>query len=628
MSLFACAIQASGDPVPRSFREGVDGSSLWRDRTLAWYAALGFVGAVVTDSGSPASIARLGPVIAIGDVRLDNRADVARMLCCADEGGSDLALALRFVTRDHGARIGQLLGDFAFVVWDPTCRSLLAARDTFGVRKLFHAAAPSGLLTFSSRASIIAWDGRFDTEYIADRIAHRSGDQARTVYAGVHALLPASVLRVRNGASATTTYWSAAEAQADTKRFATPGEQVEAFRTLLLDSVRLRIQSRAPVWSQLSGGLDSSSVVSSAEWMAARGAIPCGLAGTVTYTDDLGTGADEREFSDAVVRHYGLPNELVPHRPDSRELMRDPPMLDQPDLPYAIAIRDRAAARIVAGAGGRAILTGEGGDALVAGTMFFFADWLVSGRILDAVREMAHRSALGRVSFWRLAYENALLPLLPAPLRRTLTRMRAGSTPPWIREDVRRHIGPFSRSMHDQVYAGRRGQKYPDALALTIASIPLAMPVGPMDDILERRHPFLHRPLVELALRLPPEMCVQPHARKWILREAMRGIVPDLVRTRVGKGALDGLNAWSLVHERQRLDRLLRDPILAQLQCIEPGTLRRTLDDARNGRGDQSGWQDRINDTLEVEMWLQLRSGRWAATDTQDTSTRNNEVAC
>jgi asparagine synthase (glutamine-hydrolysing) len=320
-------------------------------------------------------------------------------------------------------------------------------------------------------------------------------------------------------------------------------------------------------------------------------------------------------------------NELVPHRPDALRLLCDPPLLDQPDRPYAIAARDLVAARIVRCAGGRVLLTGEGGDALVAGTMFFFADWMVRGRVGEALREMAHRAALGRVSLWRLAYENAVMPLLPSRLRRLLTRTRVGSIPPWIPAATAKRYELASRSAHESVYGGRLGHKYEDAAALTIAGVPSTMPLGPCDDVLELRHPYLYRPLVELALRLEPGMCVRPHERKWILREAMRGILPEKVRTRVGKGGLDGLNVWSLTHDQRRLDRMLRDPILAQLGVVDRGALNWVLNDVRSGRNAHEGWRDLITVALDVEMWLQLRSGRWAARDTQGMSNMQVEAA-
>jgi hypothetical protein len=95
----------------------------------------------------------------------------------------------------------------------------------------------------------------------------------------------------------------------------------------------------------------------------------------------------------------------------------------------------------------------------------------------------------------------------------------------------------------------------------------------------------------------------------------------------VGKGALDGLTIWSLVHERRRIDRLLADPILGQLGAIDPATLARVVDDLRGGRAVHDGWRDAISVALETEMWLQLRSGRWAAADPRSTSTTQVVVA-
>jgi asparagine synthase (glutamine-hydrolysing) len=334
----------------------------------------------------------------------------------------------------------------------------------------------------------------------------------------------------------------------------------------------------------------------------------------------LGTGADEKEYSDAVVAHCGVRNELVPHRAAGHDDPLMLPRLDQPNHRYSAAVRDRAAAQVIRGAGGRVLLTGAGGDSLVMGTMFFFADWLVAGELWKAAREMARRAALGRVSFWDLAYQNALLPVVPAALRRALTRRHEGSVPPWITPAARRRFRLAARTAQSLAYGGRVGRKYADAVVDSVGALPGAVPFGPLEDALDMRHPYLHRPLVELALRLSPEMCVRPHARKWILREAMRGILPEEVRTRVGKGAADGLNAWSMSHQLQHADRSLRDPILAQLGCIVPSTFRAAFDDARRGRGARDVSHDQVSDTLEVELWLQLRSGRWAAEAAHDDS--------
>ncbi|HEX6049170.1 MAG TPA: asparagine synthase-related protein [Gemmatimonadaceae bacterium] len=624
MSFFACVVNVEGGAVPPSYRSAIEASSFRRSMSLEWCSMAGFVGAVGVRDGVPtASVVLDDGAVAIGDVRLDNRVELVRRCAGSPPPRSDLELALRLVLRNDGASAGRMLGDFAFVTWDPSRRSLLGVRDSFGVRKLFHS-TEGALWFFASHASTLAREERYDLEYLVDRLAQCRSDPDRTVFAGVSAVPPASVLHVHGGRSAITTYWTAARAQAALSGIPSPDDACAQFRELLVESVRLRASQDVPVWSHLSGGLDSSSVVSIAQWLAGRGRLPAPLAGTITYTDSLGTSADEREYSDAVSTQLGLRNELVPHHVEAPEHGADLPLRDQPNYPMSMALRDQAAARVVYDAGGRVLLTGEGGDSLVAGTMFFFADWLVTGRGIEAVREMAHRAALGRVSFWRLAYENAVLPLMPPGVRRLLTRTRIGSTPPWIPARLARRQGLAARSTHDRIYDGRAGRKYADAVRYTIGSISAGLPLGPRNELIDVRHPYLHRPLVELALGLTPELCVRPHERKWILREAMRGILPEKVRTRIGKGTLDGLNVRSLMRDTKRTDILLDNSILADLGCLEVGALRQVLDDIRRGVRDHAGWRDKLGAALDVEMWLRLRSGRWAAMDTQSRAQVRN----
>ncbi|NUQ20377.1 MAG: hypothetical protein HOQ09_05385, partial [Gemmatimonadaceae bacterium] len=326
-------------------------------------------------------------------------------------------------------------------------------------------------------------------------------------------------------------------------------------------------------------------------------------------------------YSDAVVARWAIRNACVPHRIPRAEVLQVLPLLDQPDRPFEAAYRDRTAARVVRESGGRVLFTGLGGDNLVLGTMFFFADQLWTGQVREALREMIHRAALGRVSFWTLAYRNAVLPLLPARMRAWLMRGSAHGVPVWIAPRLARGLALERRVASAGIIGARRGHQYEDALAAMVAAIPSTVGLGPLEDALDVRHPFLHRPLVELALALPPEFCVRPHARKWVLREATRGIVPEQVRTRIGKGSSDGLDAWSLMHEQEDARRLLRDPILAELGCIEPARLRALIDAVGRGQIANSPATERIRGPLEVEMWLQVRSGRWAADDaSRDTA--------
>jgi asparagine synthase (glutamine-hydrolysing) len=146
---------------------------------------------------------------------------------------------------------------------------------------------------------------------------------------------------------------------------------------------------------------------------------------------------------------------------------------------------------------------------------------------------------------------------------------------------------------------------------LGLAEVAAGIPVGLLEDTLDVRHPYLYRPLVEFALGLPPEFCARPYARKWILREAMRGILPEAVRTRVGKGAVFGRLAWSLAAQRALLDPLTKDSILEDLGVIDGGKLRAAFMAAPHERDGRVKLHAAVQHTLAIEAWLQLRSGRW-----------------
>jgi asparagine synthase (glutamine-hydrolysing) len=625
VTVFACTIRTDASPVPRDFRRRIENAPFCRGRSLHWHHRPGFIGVVSSDPGNSAGrFASLGTTTAVGAVRLDNRDELRRLVGCRDVRVSDLELILRALadsSTDLEACVARILGDFAFVAWDAATGDVIAARDAFGVKKLYHAAPEPGVLAFSSRAELLVSSDAYDTAYLAARLAERPVDPERTAYVGVLAVPGATILRLVNDRLRASTFWSPYEVARNELSARSDGDYIEAFRTLLIESVRLRLDDAQHTWSHLSGGLDSSSVVSIAEWLTQRGMISHGLAGTVSFIDPLRTGADEKEYSDAVVDRYRVRNEAISHNVSWRDVVRDPPHFDQPNRSFPFGTRDRRAASIIRSSGGHVLLTGIGGDHLVLNTMFFFADWIARGAVLPALRDMLHRAAVGRVSFWELAFKNAVLPLLPGPVRRAvLPDTEGGAVTPWVRTGTlgRRRSGA---PQIDQFYGGRLRHKYADAMAATIAALPPAMPDRFAEDLLELRHPYLYRPLVELALRLPPEICVRPHARKWILREAMRGILPESVRTRVGKGSGQGLVCRSLLHDRLLVDRLLHDPILEQLGCVDGARLREAVTAVESDHRATSWLSVRAHIALDVELWLQLRAGRWAADDSQSGST-------
>jgi asparagine synthase (glutamine-hydrolysing) len=547
-----------------------------------------------------------GDWVGVGTVRLDNRAELERRAEPCGQELTDLALVVRAIA-GHGVKcIPEFLGDFAFVVWNTVTRVAVAATDAFSVRKLYYTHR-AGLFVFASRGDVLGLGGHYDVQHLAELVAGCRPSPDLSVYAGVSRLPAATMALVKGGHLTLQQYWSFDSFEPERRWLKSEREATEVCQGLFTDSVRLRLNGKGDVWAQLSGGLDSSSIVSVAQSLAAKGTVAGGLAGTVTFVDRQGTGTDERYYSDTVVKHWGVRNELIVDPPLWHDDQYAPPLTDQPRLDFVFYPRDCRLCEIVQGAGGRVLLTGVGGDELFTGVMFFFADWIAQGRLLAATREMARRAAIGRVSFWELAYRNAILPLLPRPIRLHLVD-EDERVPPWLSRAMVRRYGLQARAFGPLSHAGPLGHKYHHAIVTYLVDLARSMEFDVIGDTLELRHPFLHRPLVEFALRLPPDLCARPYARKWLLRQAMRGIVPEVVRTRVGKGRQAELYAWSLATQGPLLAPLLRNPILADLGVVDAAQLAAAFNSAPSRHSIRYG---AVQSTLIVEAWLQMRSGRW-----------------
>lgn len=611
MRFFVCLLdphgRSSSDRVRRSYE------SLPRSRGLAFqWQSFGRMTVLTAwdDPDVDPLVADDGDHVAVGAVRLDNRSDLECWSGCKGGQLSDLQLVLHTVARHGTSHVSHFLGDFAFVVWNGRTQVAVAAVDPFAVKKLYHARR-DGLFVFGSRAEALALDDAYDVQYLAERVAICSPTPELTVYSGVKCIPPATVAVLESGRLSIQPYWSPDDFEAEATWASSEYEAVETCRQLLTDSVRLRLGNNGDTWAQLSGGTDSSSVVSIAQWLVERGALRHGLAGTVTYADREGTATDEREYSDAVAARWQLRNETIINPAFWLDDNWPPPQTDFPRFSLPFYPRERHLCTVVRGAGGRVLLTGVGGDELFTGTMLFFADWMARGHVWPALREMARRAAIGRVSFWKLAYLNSLLPLLPRAVQHRLMR-EEGQMPSWMPEGVARRYRLRDRTYAILSYSGRIGHKYHDAIAAHVVAIGTGLDFGTViEDVLDLRHPFLYRPLVEFALRLPPELLVRPNARKWVLREALSGIVPDIVRMRIGKGSPAEVYAWSLTGRRALLEPLVREPILADLGVVDSAKLRAAFDAAPQQPHRRDQWHSVLQFTLTIEAWLQMRSGRW-----------------
>ena len=599
MNTFFCALRIDGQAISRT-ELFAQLARLPRGLEFESVSTGPFAGTWLSPKHSlrPLSARRRACVV-VGDARLDNRAELATLGGIADAEASDLEVIAAAIDRIGSDAIPRIEGDFSFVYWDARAQKILAARDAFGVKPLFYRREGSYLL-LSSRLAPLVGDEKLDHEYLADLLIGLPTASPRTVWHGTYAVEPGAVLVQRGSVTAQSRYWD--PAQFEPNAVISEADATAQFRELLLGAVAGRI-SEDNVWSQLSGGLDSSSIVSIAEWQR-RHRSGRGLAGSITVVDSLGDG-DETAFSDAVLAQYPMRNQEVrDYWPWRNDHGWRPPRTDEPSPLFPFYARDQKSIDLVRQTGARVMLSGLGSDHYLFGTLNYMADMLAGGAVRGALTEALGWAIAARRSFWSTAHHNALLPLLD----QSGLRRRAGLTPRWIKGDFAAAHGIGERIAEAASPRAPFGKLYVTHTSTELRRVANWVQRGPFEDQLEMRYPFLHRPLVEFALSLPISMKVRPGTRKWILREAMRGILPEPVRTRTSKGGMDARILWTLQHEAGLVRELTHDPLLGQMGCVDVDELKKMVETARQGEHRHTV---HLFSVLALESWLRARADVW-----------------
>ena len=215
--------------------------------------------------------------------RLDNRSDLVRQLGGSAAGPSSDGSLVRTTYERWGiAGLGRVIGDWCAVLCDPRHRAIVLASDFSGVRPLYyHHRGHEVLWSRSLEALLDHVDASaLDEQYIAGYLTI-GGYPSRTPYAGVHAVMPGYAARVTVDGAALSAFWR--PPTSDGGRCHDEREYEEQFRALFRHAVSCRLQATAPVAAELSGCLDSSSVVCVAADLIRRGDVAASGLMPVSY---------------------------------------------------------------------------------------------------------------------------------------------------------------------------------------------------------------------------------------------------------------------------------------------------------------------------------------------------------
>jgi len=430
--------------------------------------------------------------------------------------------------------LAKLNGMFAFALWDSVKRTLLLARDRFGEKPLYVARSPKGLVFASEMKAILAV--RPELREPNHRAIYRylaRGDldlDHESFFAGIESLPGGSYLLLDSeGRGDVKRYWEPRACDVPSTREAA----IERFRELLFDSVRIRLRSDVPVGSSLSGGIDSSSIVATIHAQKAAQAVH-----QKTFSARFHSKAhDEGRFIEVVTKRVEADAHDVWVEPerfiDEFELLQhhqEEPMASASPFAQWLVMR------LARENNTTVLLDGQGADEILAGYEqahgMFLAHWLRRGRIDRLIGELG---AYGRrYRSFRDPVQFAAYYSLPEGFRDRLVeryyRSASVVSPELHRTHAPAHVDaprPFGDRLRNELVRWQTTTQLPEFLRYADRNS--------MAFSREVRLPFLDHRLTEFCFGLPPDMLLRGATTKVVLREAMRGIVPDKILDRKDK---------------------------------------------------------------------------------------------
>ena len=247
------------------------------------------------------------------DGRLDNRADLIRSLPNhLGMTSTDVSIVAAAYCKWGTNCLGKLVGDWALSIWDPCSGSLIVAKDPIGTRHLYYS-IDKNRITWSTLLEPLVLFANTSfalcEEYIAGWISFFPAPHL-TPYLGIHSVPPSFSVTVQAGKRTVSKYW---DFDPDKRiRYRTDAEYEEHFRVAFGEAVRRRLRSDSPILAELSGGMDSSSIVCMADSLLAHDPAETPRLDTVSYYDDSEPNWNERQVDVPIHRGCGRSDEDRP----------------------------------------------------------------------------------------------------------------------------------------------------------------------------------------------------------------------------------------------------------------------------------------------------------------------------
>jgi asparagine synthase (glutamine-hydrolysing) len=544
------------------------------------------------------------------DGRLDNRAELIRGLSdVLTASSTDISIVAAAYEKWGANSFARLVGDWALSIWDAKSRSLTLAKDLIGTRHLYYS-IDNGQVTWSTILDpLVLFAGKsfaLSEEYIAGWFSLFPHTHL-TPYIGIHSVPPSSSVLIRAGKHTVSKYWDFDPSKKI--RYRTDGEYEEHFLTVFAEAVRRRLRSDSPILAELSGGMDSSSIVCMADTIIARGAAETTRLDTLSYYDDSEPNWNERPYFTKVEEKRGRTGT---HIDVSKQEFLNFELANNhfAALPGSGAQPTDVAQRVascVVSQGNRVILSGIGGDEVTGGVptpIPELDDLLATGQFRTLAHQLKVWALNKRVPWLHLFFMSAgrFLPTSPFGIR------HKEGPEAWLDADFVKRNRAALRGFQIRVKLfGPSPSFQENLLTLNALQRQLSCDIVPSAPPRENRYPYLDRNLLEFMYAIPREQLVRPGSRRSLLRRALRDLVPKEILERKRKAYVVRSPFEEMQSARNQIETLLADAVTVRCRLINRANLSRSLDLITTGQ--ETKQMPSLMKTLVFELWLRTFAG-------------------
>lgn len=498
--------------------------------------------------------------------------------------------------------LNKFNGMWAFAIWDNSKREVFCARDRFGIKPFYYARFKDGIIFGSEMKQIVMHFDQIKPNIISLQRFFSPNNHlvqwsdGSTLFDGVYHLSPGHYMKIKDNRFEINRYYLPDFLSNHEVTYKGSFEDAKAeYLHLFSDAVRLRMRSDVAVGSALSGGLDSSAIVSIAVDL-----YPDTFKTFTAYFDELGT-SNERKWAELLNNLKGAQGHYIsPTSLDMASSLDDMLWKLEVPLPSSSLVAQYFVMKCAKENGIKVMLDGQGADEIMAGyhnaALNSFADRLSQNNMVNLWRDISNYSKTSQKKF---IWPKIIVALLMNVYQQKCLELKLNASKFGINAACNVLLGNIPTFKGTRL---RQSLMY-DLFHFSIPNLLHYEDRNSMAHSIEARVPFLDYRLVELSMQLPDDFKFNKAMGKYIHRQALANIVPHEILNRKDKVAFraPGEDVWMREVWKEKISELMKSELFQELGLFQQAKMTKSIQRYLSGDNAQSGiiWK-----MVMIDQWV------------------------